>query len=275
MNENVAPIDDDDGDLESQPGESKRQRSTIGFPYSDYEAALAVAKAIHGNVGHGACSASSQLAAWMQQSAKSSTYRTQLSTARLFGLIDSENAETYRLTELGIRVVDPAQARAARAEAFMKVPLFAALYEKYKTGVTPPPGALEREIVSLGVSEKQKARARQVFETSAEQTGFREQGPNRLVMPAVVVLPPPAGSSGNGGGGSGNGGGGAAGLNLDPLLIALLHKIPGQGDAWPKDRRLRWFKTFAMNVSQVYDGDEEPVELTIGLVGGASVGSGP
>jgi len=32
--------------------------------------------------------------------------------------------------------------------------------------------------------------------------------------------------------------------------------------------RVRWFPTFGVNVSQIYDGDGEPVELKIELVGG-------
>jgi hypothetical protein len=251
-------------DVEEEQGEDgkTRQRSTIGFPYTDYDGASEVAVAIHANVGHGTCS-TAQLAPWMGQSSKSSGFRTQLAAARLFGLIDSENAESYRLTQLGTKVVDPAQGRAAKAEAFLKVPLFAALFEKYKEGVTPPTAALEREIVSLGVSEKQKARARQVFESSAQQCGFRDHGANRLVMPAVMVPPPPPPPPSSGGGGGG--GGGVVGMNLDPLLIALLQKIPPQGELWPKERRIRWFKTFAMNVSQVYDGEDDPVELNISL----------
>jgi len=268
MTENAAQIEDAENE-QSDEGKT-RQRSTIAFPYTDYKAAAEVAAAIHGNVGHGTCSATSQLAPWMGVSPKSSSFRVQLAAARLFGLIDSDSAEGYRLTPLGTRVVDPAQARAAKAEAFLKVPLFAALYEKYKSGVTPPSAALEREIAALGVSEKQKARARQVFESSAEQAGFREHGANRLVLPAVVVASPPAPSGNPGGGGAGGGGGGGGGgegtnvgMDLDPLLIALLQKIPPQGQQWPKERRLRWFKTFAMNVSQVYDTEDDPVELNI------------
>jgi len=257
MSENVEPIEAENGD----PSEdSKRQRSTIGFPYTDYDNAADVAKAIHGNVGHGQCSMG-QLAAWMNQSAKSSGFRTQLAAARLFGLIDSEDPESLRLTELGRRVADPAQVRAAKAEAFLRVPLFKALYDLYKDGVTPPSAALEREIVALGVSDKQKARARQVFENSAQQTGFREAAPNRLVMPAVVVKPAPLEEKTKNDGGDG----GDGGLHLDPLLMALLRKIPKTETGWPTDSRLRWFRTFAMNVSQVYDDDKEPVELEINV----------
>ena len=65
----------------------------------------------------------------------------------------------------------------------------------------------------------------------------------------------------NGGGGGGTGG---DELNLDPLLIALLKKIPPSSKGWPSAQRVRWFRTFAMNVSQIYDGDDDaPVELTI------------
>ncbi len=55
------------------------------------------------------------------------------------------------------------------------------------------------------------------------------------------------------------------GFNLDPLILALLHKIPPQGNEWPQEKRLRWFRTFAMNVSQVYDDDDKPVELNISI----------
>src|SRR4051812_34636165 len=118
MTESPAPVEDDD-DEQALDGKT-RQRSTIGFPYTDFDGAYEVAVAIHSNVGHGTCSATSQLAPWMKQSPKSSSFRTQLAAARLFGLIESDNAETYRLTSLGTRVVDPAQARTAKAEAFLK-----------------------------------------------------------------------------------------------------------------------------------------------------------
>ena len=52
-------------------------------------------------------------------------------------------------------------------------------------------------------------------------------------------------------------------IDLDPLLLALLKKIPPIADGWPPEKRVRWFRTFAMNVSQVYDGDSDPVELKI------------
>ena len=85
-------------------------------------------------------------------------------------------------------------------------------------------------------------------------------------MPAVAVhaaqpVDPVVEKNGGGGGG---GDGGLGELGLDPLLIALLKKIPPSGE-WPAAQRVRWFRTFAMNVSQIYDEDTEPVEMKIDL----------
>ena len=49
------------------------------------------------------------------------------------------------------------------------------------------------------------------------------------------------------------------------MLIALLKKVPTTEKGWPGPARVRWFRTFAMNVSQIYDGDGEPVEMKIDL----------
>jgi len=256
---NVAEAMQDDVD--------SRQRSSIGFPYNHLGDAMEVAQAIHTNVGTGECH-DSQLSAWMNVSPKSSGYRIQISAARMFGLVETVSGN-HKLSPLGRAIVDPQQERAARANAFLNVPLYRAIYEKYKGGVLPPPAALERDIIGLGVAEKQTGRARQVFERSAEQANYFEHGKNRLVMPAVAVResqPEKLEEKGkNGGGGGGGIDDGLTGLGLDPLLIALLKKIPASGE-WPASQRLRWFRTFAMNVSQIYDGEMvEPVELKIEL----------
>jgi len=239
-----------------------RQRSTIGFPYMALPDAEALAQAIHGQVGNGDCS-TSQMAAWTNQSNKSSTFRIQVAAARMFGIIDSDGPENYRLSQLGRRIVDPNGARLARVEAFLNIPLFSALYENHKEGILPPAAALELEIAGLGVAPKQKDRARQVFERSAEHAAFFEHGKNRLVKPGIKNDGNPSSGKGVGGGGSGTGMVEGGQLNLDPLLMALLRKIPQTDEGWPNEKRLRWFRTFAMNVSQVYDDDVSPVELSI------------
>jgi hypothetical protein len=259
----VADADQDEGDA--------RQRSTIQFPYNNLGDAIEVAQALHSNAGTGECD-DSQLAAWMNLSPKSSGYRIQISAARLFGLVETTSG-SHKLSALGRMIVDPQREREARAKALLNVPLYKAIFEKYKGGVLPPAAALERDIIGLGVAEKQTSRARQVFERSAEQAGYFEHGKNRLVMPAVAQRDErPADAPEEGerekpdGGKFGSGGGTGRGdtdLELDPLLIALLKKIPPAEKGWPASSRVRWFRTFAMNVSQIYDGDGEPVEMKI------------
>lgn len=258
--ENVANVKD--GMQDEADG---RQRSSIGFPYNNLGDAIEIAKAIHDNAGTGDCD-DVQLSAWLNMSPKSSGYRAQLSASRMFGLVETTSSR-HKLTPLGRSIVDPQQERGARTTAFLSVPLYKVIYDNYKGGVLPPAAALERDMVSLGVAEKQTGRARQVFERSAEQANFFEHGKNRLVMPAVALREPPATpvdeSKNKSGGGGGEGGGGDLdALGLDPLLIALLKKIPTSGE-WPAAQRVRWFKTFAMNVSQIYDEDSEPVEMKI------------
>src|ERR1700730_17704739 len=164
-----------------------RQRSTIGFPYTDLKSAIELADAIHSQVGLRDCD-DDQLAVWTKQSSKSSTFRVQIYAARTFEVLEGDGSK-HKLSELGRAVVDPQQAREAKARAFLAVPLYKAVYEKYRGGVLPPDAALSRDMGALGVSEKQKDRARLVFERSAEQAGFFEHGKQRLVMPGVAYQP--------------------------------------------------------------------------------------
>jgi len=110
----------------------------------------------------------------MNLSPKSSSYRIQISATRMFGLVDTTSGR-HRLSQLGRMIVDPQREREARTRAFQNVPLYKAIFENYKGGVLPPAAALERDIIGLGVAEKQTSRARQVFEKSAEQAGYFER----------------------------------------------------------------------------------------------------
>jgi hypothetical protein len=149
------------------------------------------------------------------------------------------------------------------------------VHDKFKGGVVPPAAALENELIGLGVASTLSDTARRILERSAEQAGFYEAARDRLVMPGFApqdgasgdpVVDTNGGGGGRGGGvGGGPGGGEGSELGLDALLIALLKKIPTPEKGWPGPSRVRWFRTFAMNVSQIYDGDGEPVEMKIEL----------
>ena len=244
-----------------------RQRSSIGFPYSDLGSAIDIAQAIHNNVGLGDCE-DDQLASWTSQSPKSSGYRTQVTAARMFGLTESSGGR-YRLTELGRMVVDPQRAREGRVRAFLNVPLFIAVFEKYKGGVLPPTAAFERDLEVLGVAPKMKDRARRVLERSAEQAGFFEQGRNRLVRPGVAVRedqpsagpaePSNAPETENRFAGSGGGGGNGSGPEVDPIIRGLLARLPKSGDVWPEQERKLWLQLLEGSFKLIYkDGTSTP-----------------
>ena len=145
------------------------------------------------------------------------------------------------------------------------------VYEKYRGTILPPAAALERDMVGLGVSEKQKDRARQVLERSAEQAGFFENGRTKLVMPAlsqgsggaVREAPRDSGATANvdgkgasnAGSGRGAGDGGNGGQN-DPLIKALIQKLPS-GGSWPTDDRINWLKMLVMGFQVAYGADAE------------------
>ncbi len=247
-----------------------RQRSSISFPYVDIGAAFNLALAIHSHVGHGSCT-EDQLAAWTNQSARSSGFREQIRAAKMAALIEGESGN-LQLAEVGRNLADPDKARAAKAQAFLSVPLFKAVYDKYRGTVLPPAAALERDMVGLGVSEKQKDRARQVLERSADLSGFFESGKTKLVMPAIAEGSGTRGqrenkSSGNGGEGKGDSGGngsasgggasgGGEGGASDPLIQAVIQKLPAKGP-WPADDRIKWLKMLSMAFDIAYGSDEE------------------
>jgi hypothetical protein len=126
-------------------------------------------------------------------------------------------------------IVDPSQAREGKARAFLNVPLYKAVYEKYRGGVLPPAAAFERDIAGLGVAEKQKDKARQVFGRSASQAGFSEAGKSKLVMPAFAVksdMPAPVDAEDNPDREKGGGGGGYKGEGGIVVSMARANRSP-------------------------------------------------
>ncbi len=245
---------------EPGPSFSKKERlqSSIQFPYGDLETAISVAASMH-NSGYQEC-APDQLAAAMNQQLSSGNFRQKVSAARAFGLIHTSPGRIV-LTELGYRVLDPAQQRKACAEAFLTVELYRKLYDDFRGKQLPPrPAALERTFENYGVSRKQTDKARHAFDRSAKQAGFFDHGNDRLVVPGDIPAQatPPAQETREAptvGRGSGGSGGGEPPPFLDPLIVALLQKMP-TGKSWPLPDRVKWLRALAMNLSFVYEADD-------------------
>lgn len=219
---------------------SERGRSTIGFPYADLANAEQLARAVY---EHGRDCAVDQLAAWVSPpvNAQSGGFRSRVTAAQMFGLLERMRGQgRLGLTDLADRIVDPHTAAAARVEAFMNVPLFAAVYEGYTGKRLPPAEALEQHIEQLGVAPKQVTRARQTLMSSAARAGFFDATEGRLVMPArngiptderdpeaagptepeaLASTPPPV---------------------QDPMLRGLFERLPDAGSEWGKQARDHW-----------------------------------
>ncbi len=167
---------------ETQENDASRERSTIAFPYGDLDDAVAFAKGVHA-VGGSSCQWD-QLAGHFQQAANGGGFRLRALTAKMYGLLTYDRG-TVTLTQLGTRICDPNQEKAARVDSFLTVPLYKAIYEQFKGATLPPTSGLEGAMVTLGVGLKVKGKARQVFQRSAKQAGFFEFGNSRLVMPSI------------------------------------------------------------------------------------------
>lgn len=234
-----------------QPNEEpSRGRSTIEFPYLDQDDAVAVVEAVH-QVGGTSCSWE-QLAAQMKQSATGGGFRMRVMTARFFGLLTYDRG-SVELSELGIRILDPKHVKAARAESFLHVPLYKAVYEKLKGAMLPPPAAIDRLIESLGVAPKQKEKARQVFMRSAKSGGFLEIDSDRLTFPPIKTPPfdstagkPPAADLGNGNGGT------PPPPNIPAAILGLLSGLPAAGTPMDAKKKEALVSAFAATIGYIY-----------------------
>lgn len=247
---------------------SKRERSTIDFPYMPLEAAIEVASAVYSRCGFGSCE-QDELAAEMGQTV-SGAFRQKTAAARTFRLVEKDGRSAFRLTELGKAIVVPETEKAARVNAFLAVPLYEAIFERFRGRSLPPAKALEREMENLGVARKQTERARQAFSKSAQFAGFFDSGTDRLVRPRLEQdadqladiqesTPPEDNESSRSsvrGGGSNGGGSGRLPPNVDPIIAGLIDRLPPSGSRWPKAKRKLWLQILENSFDLVYEDDD-------------------
>jgi hypothetical protein len=231
--------------------EKKRYRSEIEFPYSDLESAVQLAQTINDRAGS-SCE-NEELAVWMGQTASGGTFRTRLGAAKMFGLIETGQGRAT-LTSLGREALDNSgKTQASRITAFLNVELFRVMYDQFKGAVLPPSPAIERQVVELGVSPKQKERARQTFMSSAKYAGFIDATSGRFVKPGIAQgevrtndKPPVEQEK------RGNGGGNDDPPEIDPIIGGLLKRLPKSGDVWPEAERKLWLQLLEGSFKLIY-----------------------
>jgi hypothetical protein len=252
VNAGAEPI----ADLKTGKDEARREFSTISFPYGDLNHAVEFAMAVR-EVGGQSCLIE-QLAGHLQVSPAGGAFLSRLSYTRIFGLVSTERG-TIRLTPIGLHIVDASQSAAAKVDAFLAVPLYQKIYEKYRGYTLPPPSALEREMGALGVSPKQTGKARQAFERSAKQAGFFWAGEDRLTLPVLKeapesrpiddTTPPPQAPAEDRRGGGGTGG------TYHPFIEGLLKTLPETGKKWPLRERAKWLTLAGNAFDLIYESD--------------------
>jgi len=161
------------------------------------------------------------------------------------------------LTELGRLLIDPQTSAEARITAFLSVPLYKALFDRFKGQLLPGGSGLEAELQRLGVTSKQTDRARQAFHRSARHAGFFHAGAERLVMPpmrdqtsSVADVEPSTQET-------------AVNPSLqtgytfsDPLIEGLVRRLPKAGETFTSAQRKKWIG-LAENILEAVFGTED------------------
>lgn len=250
-----------------------REQSSISFPYVDLCAAVDVARAIFELCGTEPCDLS-KLAIDLNDS-MGGAFRLKTSAARIFDLVEKRGRSELQLTEAGVAIVEKEHDSTVRADAFLRVPLYAAVYQKYHDRKLPHRHRLEDEMKELGVPPKQVDKARQVFERSARQAGLLDISDNRLVHPRVNEP-----QIGNNSRITANSmldvDGRFANLtaaepavlgrlrHADPLIVGLVERLPVAGAPWSDNDRVAWLRLASSIFDVSYTSGGGAIEIKLG-----------
>lgn len=172
----------------------QRQRTRVSsehrYPIYDLNDAIEVAQTIRDRGG--GASTRDQLAAFLgYSSTNNGAFLSRLSAARLFGVVGSSGRELVP-TELATRMLNPEwpdDAAEARVEAFLNVPLYRAIYQRYEGQQLPPEVGLRNALRTFyEVPESRTATAYRVLMDSADQAGFfaaRGGSRTHLIQPST------------------------------------------------------------------------------------------
>jgi hypothetical protein len=249
-------------------------KSATQYPYFDLDDSVAVAKAVHER-GGGTCTRDLAAAALGYSTVKSGAFLSRIYAAKQFGLIEIDG-DNLSVTDRATNILHPVMESdtvVAKRDAFLSVPLFQKVYEKFKGASLPPELGLQNLLKTEYkiVPDRIKPAVR-VMLNSAEQAGFFAAAGNRtrLIAPTGVVHTgggkiesPPAKVDGEGQPQperkqplSGGGGDGPTGVH--PALIAMLRELPRPGTPWPKPKKDLFMTAFRSIIDVIYPEQEVP-----------------
>jgi hypothetical protein len=138
---------------------------------------------------HGRSPSVTQVASAVDQQLNSGAFRNRMAAAAHFGLLTPTRGRV-QITDLGMRVLDADQRPAALVEAWMQVPVFKSVFDRFDGNRLPPPSGIEAELKDLGVPSKNAVVVRRVLMTSAETAALLNPARDRLVLPTISAVPP-------------------------------------------------------------------------------------
>jgi hypothetical protein len=195
----------------------------------------------------------------MNMDEASGGFRIRMLSAKTFGLIAYDQG-LVKVTDLGKRVTQPATALTARVHAFSTVVLFNMLFRQLQGQPLPSDSDIEARIEGLGVSPKQKSKARQIFLRSAEQAGLLGISRDALSLPAgfgeselplpVAKKRAPRTRSQTPREPRKNKATWLAGVH--PFVKGLIDQLPSPDMSWPAVERQKWLESAANVLDLVY-----------------------
>jgi hypothetical protein len=250
-------VSDGDSGTGQENQKFKRQQSAIPFVYIPLHDVVEMVVKVEGR-GH-SCRVD-ELAADLDQQKTSGAFRSRLSAGRMFGATETVRGD-IGLTDLGQRIANPDMRPEALAEAFLNVPLYRKIYDKFAGGKLPPGQGIEAEMIRLGVPRKQVSKARQVLIRSAETADYFRNGRDRLVRPPASSIA------------SGHSGAPAPEKPAVPpaevpmedhhLIKGLVAQLPAQGQRFTPKQRRRWLEAAKLNLELIYAADDEEDEQPV------------
>jgi hypothetical protein len=178
--------------------QQRRVRTENRYPIYDLDSCIAVPKVIRDRAG-GACSPEHLAVFLNYKTTRNGSYLSRVAAAKLFGLIEGTSRQ-FTPSPLAYRILNPEfpeDAKAARVEAFLSVPLFSAIYQRYRPqgGQLPPEVGLRNVLqTQYDVPTGRAALAVRVMLDSAEQAGFfdaRGGARTHLILPLLQNAAPP------------------------------------------------------------------------------------
>lgn len=157
--------------------DNKRERSAL-YPMITVDECFDIIELVEKKGGK--VHASSSIAQVLGVSEKTNSFRSKISTLRQYGLI-AGNQGTYKLTDIStdyLYPTDDKQRKNAKLQAFLNVPLYKKLIEKYENQALPAMDKLANILLGkeFGLTKNTKDSAVEYFVKSLEQLGLLVNG---------------------------------------------------------------------------------------------------